>query len=77
MSSSSLITSAGRNYTTGRSQEFGLYANLLGIPILLFEENSAGEYLKTLWRNENEDLHSARGICAEESRMRIFDLQGI
>ena len=24
-------------------QEFGLYANLLGIPVSLFEENSVGE----------------------------------
>ena len=59
------------------NQEFGLYANLLGISVLLFEENSAGEYLKTLWGNENENLHSARGIGAEESRTRIFNLQGI
>ena len=42
-----------------------------------FEENSAGEYLKTLWGIKNENLHSARGICAEDSRTRIFDLQGI
>ena len=77
MSSSFLTTSAVRSYTAGESQEFGLYANLPGIPILLFEENSTGAYLKTLWRNENENLYSARGIYAEESRMRIFDLQGI
>ena len=54
-----------------------MYANLLGIPVLLFEENSAGEYLKALWGIENENLHSVKGICAEESRTRIFDVQGI
>ena len=49
----------------------------LGIPVFLFEENSIGEYLKTLWGTENENLHSAKGIGAEESRTRIFNLQGI
>ena len=47
---------------------------LPGIPVFLFEENSAGEYLKTLWGIENENLHSARGICAEKSRTIIFNL---
>ena len=61
--------------TAGESQEFGLYANLLGIHVLSFEENSGGEYLKTLWGTENENLHFAGGISAEESRTRIFDLQ--
>ena len=39
-----------------------MYANLLGIPVLLFEENSTGEYLKAPWGIDNENLHSARGI---------------
>ena len=51
-----------------------MYANLLGILVSLFEENSAGEYLKALWGTENENPHFTRGTGAEESRMRIFDL---
>ena len=77
MSLSFLTTSAGRSYTAGESQEFGLYTNLLGIPVSLFKEKSAGVYLKTLWGTENENLHFAGGISAQESRTRIFDLQGI
>ena len=72
-----MTTFVGRSYTAGGNQKFGLYANLLGIPVLPFEENSAGEYLETLWRIKNKNLHSARGICTEEPRTRIFDLQGI
>ena len=47
------------------NQKFGLYANLLGILVLLFEENSTGEYLKTLWGIENENLHFVGGIHVE------------
>ena len=77
MSSSYFDKLCGEKLYCWGNQEFGLYANLLGIPVLLFEENSAGEYLRTMWRNENENLYSARGIGAGESRTRIFNLQGI
>ena len=42
------------------NQELGLYANLLGIPVL--RRSSLGEYLNTLWGTENESLHSAWGL---------------
>ena len=37
------ITLWGECLSCWRNQEFGLYTNLLGIPALLFEENSVGD----------------------------------
>ena len=76
------MTATGENKSWTTVEEYVCLQALLrillsGIPILLFEEKSAGEYLKSLWGIENENFHSARGICVEESRTRIFDLQGI
>ena len=73
------MTAVGENKSWTTVEEYVCLQALLrillpGIPVLLFEVNSVGEYLKTLWGIENENLHSARGICAEKSRTRIFDL---
>ena len=64
-------------YCLGKIRSLGCIPIYWGFLFCLFEENSAGEYLKTLWGIENENLHSARGICAEEPRTRIIDLQWI
>ena len=56
----------GRSYTAwGKS---GVWVVCQSTRDSCLEENFAGEYLKTLWRNENENPHSARGIYAEESK---------